>query len=166
MPQQFLHNFECKRVSNPPSQGAEPVLKCGYGSSDERSHGKTTDAGRDSADSGGVCKEWHATGLVLRQSRDLAKYSRSSSEKTTCPGSSEQGRQSIVGGRDKDSERELGEQQQRVGGGVDQRTQDRSEPGLRWSHTGAPADGVGQGIGRCSDLVQRRGSTWPPEPRT
>jgi len=51
-----------KRVSNPPSQGAEPVLKCGYGSSDERSHGKTTDAGRDSADCGGVCNEWHATG--------------------------------------------------------------------------------------------------------
>ena len=53
---------ESKRVSNPPSQGAEPVLKCGYGSSDERSHGKTTDAGRDSGDCGGVCKEWHATG--------------------------------------------------------------------------------------------------------
>jgi hypothetical protein len=34
-----------KRVSNPPSQGAEPVMKCGYGSSDERSHGKTTDVG-------------------------------------------------------------------------------------------------------------------------
>ena len=50
-----------KRSSNPPSQGAEPVLKCGYGSSDERSHGKTTDAGRDSADCGGVCNERHAT---------------------------------------------------------------------------------------------------------
>ena len=50
-----------KRVSNPPSQGAEPVLKCGYGSSDERSHGKTTDTGRDSADCGGVCDERHAT---------------------------------------------------------------------------------------------------------
>ncbi len=46
---------ERKRVSNPPSQGAEPVLKCGYGSSDERSHGKTTDTGRDSADCVGVC---------------------------------------------------------------------------------------------------------------
>src|SRR5580700_10851711 len=45
----------CKRVSNPPSQGAEPVLKCGYGSSDERSPDKTTDTGRDSADCGGVC---------------------------------------------------------------------------------------------------------------
>jgi hypothetical protein len=44
-----------KRVSNPPSQGAEPVLKCGYGSSDERSPDKTTDTGRDSADCGGVC---------------------------------------------------------------------------------------------------------------
>jgi hypothetical protein len=52
---------ERKRSSNPPSQGAEPVLKCGYGSSDERSHGKTTDAGRDSADCGGVCNERHAT---------------------------------------------------------------------------------------------------------
>lgn len=50
-----------KRSSNPPSQGAEPVLKCGYGSSDERSHGKTTDTGRDSADCGGVCNERHAT---------------------------------------------------------------------------------------------------------
>ena len=58
----FARYFNRKRVSNPPSQGAEPVLKCGYGSSDERSHGKTTDAGRDSADCGGVCKEWHATG--------------------------------------------------------------------------------------------------------
>src|SRR5580704_123640 len=48
--------FEGKRVSNPPSQGAEPVLKCGYGSSDERSPDKTTtDTGRDSADCGGVC---------------------------------------------------------------------------------------------------------------
>src|SRR6202046_3969305 len=103
---------------------------------------------------------------MLRQSRDLAKYSRSSSEKTTCPGSREQGRQSIVGSRDKDSKRELGGHQQRVGGGVEQRTQDRSEPGLRCGHTGAPADGDGQGIGRCSDLGQRRGSTWPPEPRT
>jgi hypothetical protein len=46
---------ECKRRSNPPSQGAEPVVKCGYGLSDERSHGKTTDTGRDSADCGGVC---------------------------------------------------------------------------------------------------------------
>ena len=46
---------ERKRVSNPPSQGAEPVLKCGYGSSDERSPDKTTDTGRDSADCGGVC---------------------------------------------------------------------------------------------------------------
>jgi hypothetical protein len=43
------------RVSNPPSQAAEPVVKCGYGSSDERSPGKTTDTGRDSADCGGVC---------------------------------------------------------------------------------------------------------------
>ena len=51
----------CKRVSNPPSQTAEPVLKCGYGSSDERSHGKTTDTGRDSADCVGVCNERHAT---------------------------------------------------------------------------------------------------------
>jgi hypothetical protein len=50
-----------KRASNPPSQAAEPVLKCGYGSSDERSHGKTTDTGRDSADCGGVCNERHAT---------------------------------------------------------------------------------------------------------
>jgi DNA-binding beta-propeller fold protein YncE len=49
------------RVSNPPSQAAEPVVKCGYGSSDERSHGKTTDTGRDSADCGGVCNERHAT---------------------------------------------------------------------------------------------------------
>jgi hypothetical protein len=47
--------MKCKRVSNPPSQGAEPVLKCGYGSSDERSPDKTTDTGRDSADCGGVC---------------------------------------------------------------------------------------------------------------
>jgi hypothetical protein len=78
----------------------------------------------------------------------------------------EQGRQSIVGGRDKDSEREIGEQQQRVGGGVDQWAQDRSEPGFRCGHTGASADGVGEGIGRCSDLGQRRGSTWPPEPLT
>jgi hypothetical protein len=31
-------------------------LKCGYGSSDERSPDKTTtDTGRDSADCGGVC---------------------------------------------------------------------------------------------------------------
>jgi len=36
---------ERKRSSNPPSQAAEPVVKCGYGSSDERSHGKTTDTG-------------------------------------------------------------------------------------------------------------------------
>jgi hypothetical protein len=43
-----------KRRSNPPSQAAEPVVKCGYGSSDERSHGKTTDTGRDSADCVGV----------------------------------------------------------------------------------------------------------------
>ena len=50
-----------KRVSNPPSQGAEPVLKCGYGSSDERSHGKTTDTARDSADSVRICNERHAT---------------------------------------------------------------------------------------------------------
>jgi hypothetical protein len=50
-----------KRASNPPSQATEPVLKCGYGSSDERSHGKTTDAGRDSADCVGVCNERHAT---------------------------------------------------------------------------------------------------------
>jgi hypothetical protein len=53
--------FNGKRASNPPSQAAEPVLKCGYGSSDERSHGKTTDTGRDSADCGGVCNERHAT---------------------------------------------------------------------------------------------------------
>jgi integrase/recombinase XerD len=44
-----------KRSSNPPSQAAEPVVKCGYGSSDERSHGKTTDTGRDSTDCVGVC---------------------------------------------------------------------------------------------------------------
>jgi hypothetical protein len=49
------------RVSNPPSQAAEAVVKCGYGSSDERSHGKTTDTGRDSADCVGVCNERHAT---------------------------------------------------------------------------------------------------------
>ena len=49
------------RVSNPPSQAAEPVVKCGYGSSGERSHGKTTDTGRDSADCVGVCNERHAT---------------------------------------------------------------------------------------------------------
>src|SRR3974390_85527 len=66
----------------------------------------------------------------------------------------------------KDSERELSEQQQRVGGGVKERTQDRSEPGLRCGHTGAPADGIGQGVGRWLDLGQRRGSTWPPELRT
>jgi hypothetical protein len=53
--------FNRERVSNPPSQGAEPVLKCGYGSSDERSHGKTTDARRDLADCGGVCNQRHAT---------------------------------------------------------------------------------------------------------
>jgi hypothetical protein len=53
--------FHRKRASNPPSQAAEPVLKCGYGSSDERSHGKTTDTGRDSADCVGVCNERHAT---------------------------------------------------------------------------------------------------------
>jgi hypothetical protein len=47
--------YEGKRVSNPPSQAAEPVVKCGYGSSDERSPDKTTDTGRDSADCGGVC---------------------------------------------------------------------------------------------------------------
>jgi hypothetical protein len=47
--------IEGKRASNPPSQAAEPVVKCGYGSSDERSHGKTTDTGRDSADCVGVC---------------------------------------------------------------------------------------------------------------
>jgi hypothetical protein len=56
-----LDEIPRERVSNPPSQGAEPVLKCGYGSSDERSHGKTTDTGRDSADCGGVCDERHAT---------------------------------------------------------------------------------------------------------
>ena len=39
----------------------ESVLKCGYGSADERSHGKTTDTARDSADCGGVCNERHAT---------------------------------------------------------------------------------------------------------
>ncbi len=52
---------ESKRSSNPPSQAAEPVVKCGYGLSDERSHGKTTDTGRDSADCVGVCDERHAT---------------------------------------------------------------------------------------------------------
>jgi len=52
---------ERKRVSNPPSQAAEAVLKCGYGSSGERSLGKTTDTGRDSSDCVGVCKERHAT---------------------------------------------------------------------------------------------------------
>jgi hypothetical protein len=46
--------LQCARVSNPPSQAAEPVVKCGYGSSDERSHGKATDTGRDSADCVGV----------------------------------------------------------------------------------------------------------------
>jgi heme-degrading monooxygenase HmoA len=55
------YDFDSKRVSNPPSQAAEPVVKCGYGSSDERSHGKTTDTGRDSADCFGVCNERHAT---------------------------------------------------------------------------------------------------------
>jgi hypothetical protein len=50
-----------KRRSNPPSQAAEPVVKCGHGASDERSHGKTTDPERDSADCGGVCNERHAT---------------------------------------------------------------------------------------------------------
>jgi hypothetical protein len=44
-----------KRSSNPPTQAAESVLKCGYGSSDERSHRRTTDTGRDSADCRGVC---------------------------------------------------------------------------------------------------------------
>jgi hypothetical protein len=44
-----------KRSSNPPSQAVEPVLKCGYGLSDERSPGKTTDPGRDSADCVGIC---------------------------------------------------------------------------------------------------------------
>ena len=53
--------LDCKRSSNPPSQAAEPVVKCGYGLSDERSHGKTTDTGRDSADCVGVCDERHAT---------------------------------------------------------------------------------------------------------
>jgi len=53
--QEMLMLFKCKRLSNPPSQAAEAVLKCGYGSSDERSHGKTTDTGRDSADCVGVC---------------------------------------------------------------------------------------------------------------
>ncbi len=59
---EFVHRFltdrlkeKRARVSNPPSQAAEPVVKCGYGSSDERSHGKTTDTGRDSADCVGVC---------------------------------------------------------------------------------------------------------------
>ena len=47
--------IERKRVSNPRSPAAEPVVKCGYGSSDERTHGKTTDTGRDSADCVGVC---------------------------------------------------------------------------------------------------------------
>jgi hypothetical protein len=41
------------------SQAAEAVLKCGYGSPDEHSHGETTDPGRDSADCRGVCSEWH-----------------------------------------------------------------------------------------------------------
>jgi hypothetical protein len=50
-----LAMFNGKRVSNPPDQAAEPVVKCGYGSSDEGSHGKTTDTGRDSADCLGVC---------------------------------------------------------------------------------------------------------------
>jgi RNA-directed DNA polymerase len=50
-----------KRLSNPPIQAAEPVLKCGYGSSDERSHGRTTHTGRDSEDCGGVCNQRHAT---------------------------------------------------------------------------------------------------------
>src|SRR6266853_3756374 len=53
--------IERKRVSNPPSQAAEPVVKCGYGSADERSPGKTTDTVRDSADCVGVCNERHAT---------------------------------------------------------------------------------------------------------
>src|SRR5690349_17012794 len=119
----------------------ESVLKCGYGSSDERSHRRTTDTGRDSADCRGVCNERHAADRVLPQSRDLAKYSRSSSEKTTCPRSRKPGRQWVAGGRGKGSERELGGQQRRVGGGVNERTQDRSEPRLRCGHPGAPADG-------------------------
>jgi hypothetical protein len=55
----FMHIL-CKRSSNPPSQAAEPVLKCGYGSSDERSPGKTTDTSRF----GRLCRscnERHAT---------------------------------------------------------------------------------------------------------
>src|SRR5215469_10401229 len=145
---------------------AESVLKCGYGTSEQRSHRETTDRGRDSADGRRVCNQRHAGERVLPQPRDLAKYSGSSSEKTTCPGSSGQGRPSVPGGRGKSGERELGGQQRRVGNGVEQRTQDRSEPGLRCGHTGAPADGIGQGVGRCSDLGQRRGSTWRPEPQT
>jgi hypothetical protein len=39
----------------------ESVLKCGYGSADERSHGKTTDTARNSADSVRICNERHAT---------------------------------------------------------------------------------------------------------
>jgi transcriptional regulator with XRE-family HTH domain len=39
----------------------ESVLKCGYGSADERSPGKTTDKARDSADCVGICNERHAT---------------------------------------------------------------------------------------------------------
>ena len=46
---------QSKRVSNPRSQAAESVVKCGYGSADERSHGKTTDTARDSADSVRIC---------------------------------------------------------------------------------------------------------------
>jgi hypothetical protein len=50
-----LQQVKRKRSSNPPSQGAEPVLKCGYGKSGERSPRKTTNTGRDSADFVGVC---------------------------------------------------------------------------------------------------------------
>ena len=50
-----------KRSSNPSIQPGKAVLKCGYGSPDERSHSTTADAGRDSADCRGVCNQRHAT---------------------------------------------------------------------------------------------------------
>jgi hypothetical protein len=72
-----------------------------------------------------IVAEFATSGLqqieFCRSRGDLTKYSRSSSEKTTCPGSRKQGRQSLVGGRDKESELELSEQQQRVGGGINER---------------------------------------------
>ena len=120
------------------------MLKSGYGHRNQAA----TDAGRDAANSSGVCEQRHATDRVLPQSRHITKHSRSPSEKAAQPEASKQRGQSVVGGAADNSARELAAKQWRVSRDVTQWAQDRSEPRIRCWNAGALAQRFGAGVSR------------------